>query len=169
MDDLVAATLGAETIPKSSRRETGVPRPVAVWQEGDRGVLLSLVQRRDGTTHALVAGAVRYQDTWVSEEVAGVPWLDPHDLEVERLEVVGEMLIRGLTVVIGIAPRRVVRLAVELPGDREDVRVNPHEGAWLLAFPARGAMTLRLSGLDATGTSITDRELQVSGMDAGLC
>jgi hypothetical protein len=121
MDDLVAATLSAETLPSPSARQTGVPRPVAMWRERDRGVVLSLVERRDGTMHALVAGAVRHQGTWVSDEVAGVPWVDRHHLEAERLEIAGEMLMQGLTVLVGLAPRRVVRLAVELPGDRREI------------------------------------------------
>jgi hypothetical protein len=168
MDELVAATMSAETIPSPSAREPGVPWPVAMWREGDRGVVLSLVQRRDGTTHALVAGAVRHQGTWVSDEVAGVPWVDRHDLDGERLEVAGEMLMQGLIVLIGLAPRRVVRVAVELPGGRRQVPVDPREGAWLVAFPLRGPVTLRLSGLDTTGAPITEREVRAGAMTGPL-
>jgi hypothetical protein len=67
-----------------------------------------------------------------------------------------------------VAPRRVVRVAVELAGGRRQVPVDPRERAWLVAFPLRGPVALRLSGLDTTGAPITEREVRAGAMTGPL-
>src|SRR3954470_14086726 len=58
LSEAVERALATERVPGLSF-ETGVPAPVALWLGQDRGIVLFLVRRRDGSFHWLASDGHR--------------------------------------------------------------------------------------------------------------
>ena len=143
LDDVVAGVLsrpGSRAAPGPDGYSSE-PRPVASWVSGDRGAVLLLVRRGDGSLHAVVAAATRVGDTWDVEATAGAAWLEsaarPRDLVVTAV-----MELSGLAIAVGAAPAGVDAVT---EGSRS-FPVEPTTGAFIVVAPggSAGTLTVRL-------------------------